>query len=77
MSSPDAADEDFRMRVSALKGAISTLGMVGLMDIFSCLEQAGSLRSPGCLKLIKAIDAERLRVVAAMEELDKNHMAGA
>jgi hypothetical protein len=58
--------EDFLLRASAIKGAVSSLGAVGLMNLFAALEKAESVRSPDALSILKAIDEEHVRVLAEL-----------
>ena len=74
LTSSDLTDEDFRFRVGGISGAISSLGVVGFVDLFARLEKVESFRAPDSLILVKAIDEERLRLQVAMSELQQNAM---
>ena len=72
LTSSAATNEDFQLRASAIKGAISSLGATGLMDLFAGLDKIQSFRSPETLILLKAIDEERLRILAELAKLGQN-----
>jgi two-component system chemotaxis response regulator CheY len=64
-------EEDFQLRVSAIKGASSSLGTAGLTDLFASLEQFDSHHSPQILPILKAIGDEQQRVQAALAGLQQ------
>ena len=70
-SNPGTEDE-FQLRVSAIKGAVASLGATGLMDLFAYLEHVDSRRSFELSQKLLAIEAERLRIMDAVQELAKD-----
>jgi two-component system chemotaxis response regulator CheY len=65
-TSSTVTKEDFQLRASAIKGAVSSLGAAGLMNLFAALEKVESVRSPDALRILKAIDEEHIRVLAEL-----------
>ena len=66
-----ANPDEFLLRVTAIKGAASSLGAIRLTEMFAGLEQSKSFRSPEHLPILKAIEQERLRIVAAGAKLQQ------
>ena len=71
-TAPVNTNEDFQLRVCAIKGAVSSLGAPKLIELFSNLEKIGSYGSPRTAPILKAIEQERLRVLDAKAELERN-----
>jgi two-component system chemotaxis response regulator CheY len=70
-TSSAATYEDLQLRVSALKGATASLGAVGLMELFAGLEKIEPAHVRDALPILKAISEERLRLLAAIADLEQ------
>jgi two-component system chemotaxis response regulator CheY len=70
-TSSTITNDDFQLRVSAIKGATSSLGAVGLKNLFASLEQVKWFRSPEAQPILQGIEEERLRLAAATAGLEQ------